>query len=328
MVKRLRLAVAVLVLVSLPGRGSVRAQTDLDAFMRQVLEKRDDNWKKLQQYVLDEHETIELRGPTRLPMWGEKRDYTWYIRDGFFVRSPVRANGVAIGEEERRKYEADYLKRQQRREQQAQGGQVALSPSGPVVDLPDDTPAVVPDREVDGILKQTRRPQFISTAYFLRFKFEEGNYALVGRETIDSHETLKIEYYPEKMFSGTDRRRTGREPSDKEKARDAEFRRLMNKVALVTVWVEPSAHQIVKYTFDNIALDFLPGQWLVHVDDLEASMTMAQPFADLKDVWLPRSLEAKAALTMAMGQIDLRYALDYTDYRRPDVTSKVGVKER
>ena len=56
------------------------AQTDLDAFMRQVLAKRDENWKKLQQYILDEHESIDLRGPTRLPMWGDRRDYTWYIR--------------------------------------------------------------------------------------------------------------------------------------------------------------------------------------------------------------------------------------------------------
>src|SRR5881227_2806277 len=93
------------------------AQTDLDAFMRQVVARRDDNWKKLQQYVLDERETIELRGATRLPIWGEKRDYTWYIRDGFFVRSPVKFNGVAIPEAERRKAEAEYLARQQRRDQ-------------------------------------------------------------------------------------------------------------------------------------------------------------------------------------------------------------------
>src|SRR4030095_1178485 len=72
------------------------AQTDLDAFMRQVLVRRDENWKKLQQYVLDEHETIDVRGPSRLPLWGERREYTWYIRDGFFVRSPVKVNGVTI----------------------------------------------------------------------------------------------------------------------------------------------------------------------------------------------------------------------------------------
>src|SRR4030095_95050 len=138
-----------------------RAQTDLDAFMRQVLAKRDDNWKKLQQYILDEQESIDLRGPTRLPMWGDRRDYTWYIRDGFFVRSPVKANGVAVSEEERRKYEADYLKRQQEREKRGQRGSVSIGPSGVMVETSDDPDAPAGTAaEVDGILKQTRQAPF------------------------------------------------------------------------------------------------------------------------------------------------------------------------
>src|SRR5581483_7829088 len=104
-------------------------QTDLDAFMRDVLATRDENWKKLQQYVLDERESIELRGPGRTPMWGERRDYTWFIRDGFFVRSPLRVNGVAIGEADRRRYEADFLAREQRRERRRAGG--AAEPAAP-----------------------------------------------------------------------------------------------------------------------------------------------------------------------------------------------------
>src|SRR4029453_2839060 len=62
---------------------SVNAQNDLDPFMRQVLERRDQNWTKLQQYVLDERERFEVRGPTGAPLWGEGRDYTWFLRDGF-----------------------------------------------------------------------------------------------------------------------------------------------------------------------------------------------------------------------------------------------------
>jgi len=136
---------------------------------------------------------------------------------------------------------------------------------------------------------------------------------------------LRVEYFPTRMFTGTNRRRNGKEPSADDKARDAEFRRLMNKVALVTLWVEPNAHQIVKYTFDNVGFDFLPVQWLVHVNDLKATMTMAQPFPD---VWLPDGLDVQLAMTVAIGEFDLRYSLDYHDYRRPDVTSKVGIKER
>src|SRR3989442_321306 len=114
---RLPLSLALCICALAPIR--YEAQTDLDAFMRQVLAKRDDNWKKLQQYVLDERETIDLRGPSRVPLWGERRDYTWYIRDGFFVRSPVKVNGVEIGDADRRKAEADYLKRAKARDKLA-----------------------------------------------------------------------------------------------------------------------------------------------------------------------------------------------------------------
>jgi len=310
--RRIAIAVAAVLLAAAAGPS---AQSDLDAFMRQVVARRDDNWKKLQQYVLDERETIELRGATRLPIWGEKRDYTWYIRDGFFVRSPVKFNGVTISEADRRKAEAEYLARQQRRDQRAR------AQAGPAAS--DAEPGDVAD--IDGVIRQLREPQFVSSAYFLRFKFEEGKYALVGRETLDGREALRIEYYPTRMFSGTDRRRSGRRTSEKDRAYDAEFQRLMNKVALVTLWVEPNAHQIVKYTFDNVGYDFLPAQWLVHVNDVKATMTMAQPFPD---VWLPNALDLGVSMTFAIGQFDLRYGLEYHDYRRPDVTTKVGVKER
>jgi hypothetical protein len=287
------------------------AQTDLDAFMREVLAHRDDNWKKLQQYVLDEREVIELRGPGRVPVWGERREYTWYIRDGFFIRSPLKFNGVQIGEAERRKFEADYLRLVQQRDKRAAQGQTATVTAG-------DTP-----RDIDSLIRQSREPQFISSAYFLRFKFEEGKYALVGHETLDGRDTLRIEYYPAKMFSGTDRRRAADGPTSDDKARDAEFQRLMNKVSLVTLWVEPKAHQIVKYTFANVAIDFLPAQWLVHVSDVKASMTMAQPFPE---VWLPNGMDVSLAMTLAIGEFDVHYGLEYYDYRQPNVTSKVGIK--
>jgi len=313
------------------GAGAVSAQSDLDAFMKQVVARRDDNWKKLQQYILDEREQIELRGTGRVPIWGDRRDYTWYIRDGFFVRSPLKANGVTIGEAERRKFEADYLRRVQERDKRSGRGALAVDAkggvsveSGSATNIPE---AAAPGdvRDFDGLIRQTREPQFISSAYFLRFKFEEGKYALVGRETLDGREVLRVEYFPARMFGGTDRRRNGKEPSADDKARDAEFRRLMNKVALVTLWIEPNAHQIVKYTFDNVGFDFLPAQWLVHVSDLKATMSVGQPFPD---VWLPANLEINLAMTLAVGQFDLRYGLEYHDYRRPDVTSKVGIKER
>ena len=174
---------------------------------------------------------------------------------------------------------------------------------------------------VDGILRQTRQPEFISSAYFLRFKFEEGKYALVGHEQLDGREVLRIEYYPTKLYSHEQSRREARRlnPQDPE---DAEMQRLLNKVALVTLWIEPKSHQIVKYTFSNIGFDFLPAQWAVHVDNFGASMTMSQAFPD---VWLPRGLEMTAAMTLALGRFDLRYALDYHDYRQADVKARFRV---
>jgi len=50
---------------------------------------------------------------------------------------------------------------------------------------------------------------------------------------------------------------------------------------------------------------------------------VGQPFPE---VWLPTSLEIDLAMTLAIGQFDVRYGLDYHDYRVPSVTSKVGVK--
>jgi hypothetical protein len=311
-----RVRAAAALTIALATVAAPRAQTDLDALMRQVLAVRDENWKKLQQYVLDERESIDVRGPANMPIWGERREYTWFIRNGFFVRSPLKFNGVEISESDRRKFEADYLHREQERQKRRLRNQPAAEAPSAAID--DSMP-----RDLDSVLKQTRQPQFISSAYFLRFRFEEGKYALVGRETLDGREVLRIEYYPTRMFGGTDRRRNRGGASDDDRAYDVEFQRLMNKVSLITLWIEPKARQVVKYTFDNVPVDFLPGQWLAQVDNIRASMNMGQPFPD---VWLPRDLELAFAATTAAGPFKVRYALEYHDYRQPDVTATFKVR--
>ena len=55
--------------------------------------------------MLDERERAEVIGPAQTRLYGLDREYTWYIRDGAFVRSPVRFDGVALSEAERRVYE-------------------------------------------------------------------------------------------------------------------------------------------------------------------------------------------------------------------------------
>lgn len=302
---------------------SAFVQSDLDAFMQKVVAKRDDNWKKFQQYVLDEREQAELRGPGKLPIWGERRDYTWYLRDGFFVRSPVRANGVTIGEEERRKYEADFLRREQARERRrVQVGPVVVEGSTPP---PVDRGAAVEGVPTDaqGLISQTRQPQFISSAYFLKFKFEEGKYAFVGRETLDGRELLKVEYYPAKLFSKEQNSRQHRRDlgeKSREDNEEATLEQMFNKVSLVTLWIEPTAYQIVKYDFNNVNLDFLPGAWLVRLTDVKASMTMHTPFPA---VWLPKNVDMYLSMMLAVGEFDAKYRLTYENYKLATTTARI-----
>ena len=96
----------------------------------------------------------------------------------------------------------------------------------------------------------------------------------------------------------------------------------MNKSSQVTLWVDPATHQIVKYTFDNVWLDFLPAGWLVKVDDLRASMQMGQPFPG---VWLPHNLNIHAGVSLALGPMEFSYKREFSNYRKADVSSKVTV---
>lgn len=160
--------------------GGVSAQSDLDAFMQRVLARRDDNWKKLQQYVLEEEEAFDLTGPGGLPLWGMRREYSWFIRQGIFVRSPVKANGVALSEQERRKAEDQWLKREMGREErrkrraererqglppEAENRAVVISPTGiQVIDQQGTTSSELTSN-MDDMLKQGGDPQFVSAAY-------------------------------------------------------------------------------------------------------------------------------------------------------------------
>jgi hypothetical protein len=287
---------------------------ELDAFMAQVLTRRDENWKKVQQYILDERERVELRGPGETLLWGSRREYIWYPRDGFFVRSPIRFNGVAISEAERERYEQDFLRRTKNRDERAK--QQGKETEGTADVAPSD---------LQGLLQQTREPQFVSSAYLLKFKFEEGHYALVGRETIDKKSVLRIEYYPARLFSDDPDTRAearAKQVSGSKSRGDAygdEMQRLMNKVSRVTIWVEPDQKQIVKYTFENIGLDFLPASWLVRVTELRANMLMSEAFPG---VWLPSRVDVLGSFLLAPGPFAVSYDIQYSGYREAATSGK------
>ena len=282
----------------------VGARSDLDDFMGRVIARRDENWKTLQQYVLDEHETAEVVGPARTRLFALDRSYTWYIREGSFVRSPLRFDGVTLSEADRREYERRWLTRERsRRRDGASGGDAPEGRAGEGVDDPASLATLV------------REPQFVTAAYFLKFRFEPGRYALAGHERYEGVDVLRVEYYPADLFRDDDDE--GESTRDETEAR---LERQMNKVSLVTLWVEPAAAQIVKYTFDNIGMDFLPGRWLVRVNGMQASMRMGQPFAG---VWLPQAIDAQARFSLASGPFDVRYTVRYDDYRLADVKATV-----
>ena len=309
------LLVSVAVCVCASGATPI-AQSDLDALMERVLLKRDDNWKKLQQYVLEERETMEVTALDGRRVYGFKREYQWFPRQGFFIKSPLTSDGVKIGEGERRIQEARWLAREQFREKRraevAAGKQPVDSDDGKV------TIGIGPggvNTDFEAALRDSLEPGFVSAAYFLDFKFEPGQYALVGRETYEGHDVLKVEYYPMKMFTGG----RGR-PNRQLRERNKEIGRQMNKVSIVTLWVEPQDRQIVKYDFDNVDADFFPGRWLMQLEGVNASMEMSQPFPG---VWLPRVIRMSFDVALAGGNVKGKYSSEYYDYRLAEVTQRV-----
>lgn len=453
------------------------ADSEIDRFMERVLERRTENAAARRQYVLDEDIRFRVTGPGGEPLWGSHREFTWYERDGIFVRSPVRADGVDIDEERRREYENEWLERERRSARRRRpdgvsratismrsprtnvelaierlwGGEVDGELLDAIVDqalewgdhhaaivaashrilaarggigavgfevavaqgrdgfvmleegrlYPEEVAAMLDgvvsaaapaaadasDEEFDRLLELfelavrfrvrfrppeatgmagARRaafadareavlgipeppaagggpgaaagesavldgggwqipgsteaipePRFVTDAYFLDFAFEPGNYLLAGRETLNGRDVLRIEYYPDELFVG----RTDPDAGDTEAAAaDRSSAASMNKTSLITLWIDPAEHQVIRYTFDNLGFDFLPGRWLVRLDDLTATMTMGQPF---EGVWLPQEIEIRAAMSLATGSYEMTGTRSYSNYRAADSGGRI-----
>jgi hypothetical protein len=290
-----------------------QAPSDLDALMATVLQHRDENWRRLHDYVLREKEAFSLDGPGRARLYGAEREFTWYMRDGYLVRSPLRYNKVTLGEADRRKYEENWLKEEKEREEQHARKAAAKAQEHRSAEEPQVT-------DVQSFIREGGEPRFISEAYFLEFRFEPGNYYLAGRETIENREVLRVEYYPQRLFDDHDDKhgRERKRERDEKFARDVEKK--FNKVALITLWVDPAVRQIVKFTFENVDFGFLPGRWLVRVGDVKATMVMGQPFPD---VWLPREMLFEGEVTLAAGTFEARYTREYYDYRQGETRARI-----
>jgi hypothetical protein len=331
------------------ANGQTQAPSDLDALMATVLQHRDENWRRLHDYVLREKEAFSLDGPGRARLYGSEREYTWYQREGYLIRSPLRFNKVTLGETERRTYEDKWLTEEKEREEQ----HVKKAAAKAQEHRSAEEPAVM---DVQSFIREGGEPRFISEAYFLEFKFEPGNYYLAGRETIENREVLRVEYYPRRLFNDEDDERRDREreqerqrererareqgqkgekgakgdrKGDRERKIELDVENKLNKVALITLWVDPAVRQIVKFTFENVDFGFLPGRWLVRVGDVKATMVMGQPFPD---VWLPREMLFEGDVTLAAGRFEARYTREYYDYRQGETRARIrhygAVKEQ
>jgi hypothetical protein len=299
-------------LALLPTLAAAQAPAnDLDALMARVLERRADNWKVLHDYVLNEKEKVEVFGPGHKLLFGMLREYTWYLRDGDLVRSPVRFDGVAIDAARRKQYEDNWLQEEHERDERHARREARREAAH-------DTTGDIGSMVKDGI-----EPRIISQAYFMKFPFEPGNYYLAGRETMEGREILKIEYYPTHLFDDEHDHQQHHGPpkaDDKARQEDQEYERQFNKVSLVTLWVDPREYQIVKFTFDGVDFGFLPGRWLIRADDASASMVMGQP---IKGVWLPREISGHGQVTLATGSYEINYGREFLDYQQGEVRTKI-----
>ena len=309
------------------------ALSELDTLMSQVLDHRDENWKKLQQYTLSEKETLQITALAVFRLFGYEREYLWFPREGFFIRSPVKADGVAIDEDKRRHEEDQWLKNarnaeKQRKERESKRVKAGAAAEG---DVPVALSAVPGDLAltgaVDDIISQTFEPGFIRSANFMQFKFDAGSYALAGREKMLERDVLKIECYPKRLFrddnpkkAPCEERRESNDKCNKEEQFERDIELKMNKVSLVTLWVDPAEKQILKFEFRFQDLDFLPGRTLIRFESARSTMEMSEPFAN---VWLPSSVGMRFRLGSAVGPLEARYDVKYRDYRLPEVTGRV-----
>ena len=278
--------------------------------MEQVLARRDENRLARRQYVFDETEQFTVTGYDGEVYQTFTREYIWYRRDGVFVRSPVRFDGIAASEADWQRYEADWLEAEARRARSALAVSETPCAEGDTPEPPTPGDGTEGDEApADLVAAAELRPRLLSESYWLDFEFEPGNYYFAGRERLVGREVLRIEYFPERLF---DERGSDDTECDRPGIRVPGAQEKFNKGALVTLWIDPAEHQIVRFTFDNIGFEFLPLRWLIRLDELTASMTMGRP---LDDFWLPERIEAFGVMTMASGSTTFAYSRTFSDYR-------------
>ena len=233
-----------------------------------MLERRNDNWRALHDYILSEREQFELTGPSEQRLYGTRREFTWFVRDGYLVRSPVRFDGVAPDAAgapglrgpvaARGAVARDSAQAEKAQDGARQGGTGGARSADAGEPRERETTAPAPSSG------QALEPRFISEAYFMRFKFDPGNYYLAGRETLDGRAVLRIEYYPTRLFADDDaRERRTRSRASRRATRRSAPSRSSSASSTRSRWSRcgsiPPSTRSSKYTFENTDLNFMPG---------------------------------------------------------------------
>ena len=132
------------------------AATDIDQFMSRVMQNRRIDAERLRDYVFSEKEELDIKGPRIAAIESFRREYVWFVRDGYLVRSPVKINGVKVSKEEQAAAEEEWFEREKKR---THGNSL--------------------DREA-----------------FFGFKFEPGRYLFAGEQEFEGRKAVVVEYYP------------------------------------------------------------------------------------------------------------------------------------
>jgi hypothetical protein len=120
------------------------------------LKKRALDAARLGDYICNEKEEFEVKGTELAPLESIRREYFWFVRDGRFVRSPVKINGVKVSAEEQKIAEDEWMKTQ----------------------------------------KRGNRGRNLDREAFFGFRFEPGRYLYAGEQQFEGRKVLVIEYSP------------------------------------------------------------------------------------------------------------------------------------
>ena len=178
--------------------------------------------------------------------------------------------------------------------------------------VPDEERTEQEDKWIESLKKGKTEGGGLERDRFFGMDFKKGEFFYAGRTEHEGREVAVIEFYSDGVF--------GDEGDDDDNDElDERIERGLDKTMMVTLYVIPEDHQIVRMTLDNAGFDFLPGRWLVRVEKIAASMTMHQPYGD---EWLPQEMVAYGTVTTAQGSLSVRYTRLFYDYRVSEVRVK------